>query len=92
MLAKKSAKDVIKDQSIGRIGRGDDLGSVQRNAKSCQRGAANVFLSLYEWAEDVDKALSGAALEDLFDLGYHLKNVDIIVKCVFDEAERRFPC
>jgi adenylosuccinate lyase len=32
---------------------------------------------------DVSKALSDKELEELFDLGYHLKHVDTIFKRVF---------
>jgi adenylosuccinate lyase len=33
----------------------------------------------------VRKVLGGDELEELFDLGYHLKNVDFIFKRVFGE-------
>jgi adenylosuccinate lyase len=36
--------------------------------------------------KDVRKTLSDAELEELFDLGYHLKNVDFIFKRVFGES------
>jgi adenylosuccinate lyase len=58
---------------------------VQRNAMPVWRGEGE-FLTLLKQDKDVRKALSGAELEELFDLGYHLKNVDFIFKRVFGES------
>ncbi len=58
---------------------------VQRNAMPVWRGEED-FLALLKQDTDVRKALSDTELEALFDLGYHLKNVDLIFKRVFGEA------
>ena len=58
---------------------------VQRNAMPVWRGEGD-FLSLLKSDKDVRKVLSDAELEELFDLGYHLKNVDVIFKRVFGES------
>ncbi len=58
---------------------------VQRNAMPVWRGEGD-FLTLLKKDANVRKALSDAELEELFDLGYHLKHVDFIFKRVFDEA------
>ncbi len=55
---------------------------VQRNAMPVWRGEGN-FLDLLKKDADVKAVLSDAELEDLFDLGYHLKNVDFIFNRVF---------
>jgi adenylosuccinate lyase len=55
---------------------------VQRNAMPVWRGEGN-FLDLLKKDADVKAALSDAELEDLFDLGYHLKHVDFIFNRVF---------
>jgi adenylosuccinate lyase len=55
---------------------------VQRNAMPVWRGEGN-FLDLLKKDADVKAALSDAELEDLFDLGYHLKHVDFIFDRVF---------
>ncbi|MGH6840891.1 MAG: adenylosuccinate lyase, partial [Methylocella sp.] len=47
-------------------------GLVQRNAMPVWRGEGD-FLTLLKSDKDVRKALSDAELEELFDLGYHLK-------------------
>ena len=41
------------------------------------------FLPLLKADPEVAAVLSGAELEDLFDLGYHLKHVDTIFARVF---------
>jgi adenylosuccinate lyase len=43
------------------------------------------FLTLLKQDKEVGKALSNAELEELFDLGYHLKHVDTIFQHVFGE-------
>ncbi len=58
---------------------------VQRNAMAVWRGEAD-FLTLLKQDKDVRKALTQSDLEELFDLGYHLKNVDVIFNRVFGRA------
>jgi adenylosuccinate lyase len=55
---------------------------VQRNAMTVWRGEGD-FLTLLKQDKDVRKALTQSDLEELFDLGYHLKNVDVIFNRVF---------
>ena len=57
---------------------------VQRNAMRAWRGEGE-FLKLLKADKDVAKALSAKELEALFDLGYHLKQVDAIFERVFGE-------
>jgi len=64
------------------ISREDSYKFVQRNAMPVWRGEGD-FLTLLKNDADVSKALSEAELEDLFDLGYHLKHVDTIFARVF---------
>ncbi|MDZ4373693.1 MAG: adenylosuccinate lyase [Phenylobacterium sp.] len=56
--------------------------AVQRNAMKVWRGEGN-FLDFLK--ADPEITLSDAELEDLFDLGYHFKNVDVIFGRVFGE-------
>jgi adenylosuccinate lyase len=65
------------------VSREDAYAYVQRNAMPVWRGEGD-FLSLLKADKDVTRALSPAELEGLFDLGYHLKNVDTIFRRVFD--------
>ena len=58
---------------------------VQRNAMPVWRGEGE-FLALLKQDKDVRKALSEAELEELFDLGYHLKHTDLIFRRVFGES------
>jgi adenylosuccinate lyase len=58
---------------------------VQRDAMPVWRGEGE-FLVLLKGDKDVRKVLSDAELEELFDLGYHLKNIDFIFKRVFGES------
>jgi adenylosuccinate lyase len=67
------------------ISREDSYLYVQRNAMPVWRGEGD-FLALLKKDPDVSKVLSNGELEELFDLGYHLKNVDLIFKRVFGEA------
>jgi len=67
------------------ISREDSYIYVQRNAMPVWRGEGD-FLTLLKKDPDVSKVLSNGELEELFDLGYHLKNVDLIFKRVFGEA------
>ena len=64
------------------VSREDAYALVQRNAMPVWRGEGE-FLTLLKADPDVSKALSAAELEALFDLGYHLKNVDMIFARVF---------
>jgi len=67
------------------VSREDSYALVQRNAMPVWRGEGD-FLSLLKADPDVKKALSGTELEELFDLGYHLKHIDTIFNRVFGEA------
>jgi adenylosuccinate lyase len=67
------------------VSREDAYAYVQRNAMPVWRGEGN-FLALLKQDPDVKKALSDAELEALFDLGYHLKNVDFIFERVFGKT------
>ncbi len=58
---------------------------VQRNAMPVWRGEGD-FLTLLKADKEVSAKLSDTELEELFDLGYHLKHVDTIFKRVFGEA------
>jgi adenylosuccinate lyase len=55
---------------------------VQKNAMRAWNGEGNL-LDLLKADPDVSKALPAAKLEAMFDLGYHLKQVDTIFKRVF---------
>jgi len=68
----------------GGVSREEAYGLVQRNAMPVWRGEGD-FLTLLKNDKDVRKVLSAADLDELFDLGYHLKNVDVIFKRVFGE-------
>ncbi|MGA3302669.1 MAG: adenylosuccinate lyase [Methylovirgula sp.] len=70
------------------VSREDAYALVQRNAMPVWRGEGE-FLPLLKKDKDVKKVLSDAELEDLFDLGYHLKHVDYIFARVFGDASRR---
>jgi adenylosuccinate lyase len=62
--------------------REDSYAWVQRNAMPVWRGEGD-FLALLKADPDVLSKLSSAELEELFDLGYHLKHVDTIFARVF---------
>jgi adenylosuccinate lyase len=62
------------------VSREDAYRLVQRNAMPVWRGEGQ-FLDLLKADEEV--VLSDAALEELFDLGYHFKHVDTIFARVF---------
>ena len=64
------------------VSREDSYAFVQRNAMPVWRGEGD-FLTLLKADPDVSKALSDAELEELFDLGYHFKRVDVIFERVF---------
>jgi adenylosuccinate lyase len=66
------------------VARDDAYALVQRNAMPVWRGEGE-FLKLLQADKDVAKALSPQELEALFDLGYHLKQVDTIFGRVFGQ-------
>jgi adenylosuccinate lyase len=66
------------------VARDDAYAIVQRNAMRGWRGEGE-FLSLLKADEDVAKVMSAQDLEALFDLGYHLKQVDTIFERVFGQ-------
>ena len=64
------------------MSREDAYAAVQRNAmESWSEGKS--FLELLKADGDVSSLVDDATLEDMFDLGYHTKNVDTIFKRVF---------
>jgi len=65
------------------LAREDSYRLVQKNAMRAWNGEGNL-LDLLKADPDVSKALPAAKLEAMFDLGYHLKQVDTIFKRVFD--------
>jgi adenylosuccinate lyase len=67
------------------VSREDAYAYVQRNAMPVWRGEGD-FLTLLKRDPDVAKVLAPAELEELFDLGYHLKHVDTIFRRVFGAA------
>ena len=67
------------------VSREDSYSYVQRNAMPVWRGEGD-FLTLLKADKDVKARLSDAELEELFDLGYHLKHVDTIFRRVFGEG------
>jgi adenylosuccinate lyase len=67
------------------VSREDAYTYVQRNAMPVWRGEGD-FLTLLKKDPDVSRALSGAELEELFDLDYHLKHVDTVFRRVFGEG------
>jgi adenylosuccinate lyase len=64
------------------VSREDSYAWVQRNAMPVWRGEGD-FLTLLKADADVSAKLSATELEELFDLGYHLKHVDTIFARVF---------
>ena len=66
------------------VSREDSYSFVQRNAMPVWRGEGD-FLTLLKADKEVSAKLSDAELEELFDLGYHLKQVDTIFARVFGE-------
>ena len=67
------------------VSREDSYVYVQRNAMPVWRGEGD-FLTLLKADADVKARLSDQELEELFDLGYHLKHVDTVFKRVFGRA------
>jgi len=67
------------------MSREDAYRAVQRNAMDVwQRNGA--FLNLLKGDREIGDCLTNDELEDLFDLGYHTKNVDTIFRRVFGAA------
>ena len=64
------------------VSREDSYRMVQRNAMRAWNGEGNL-LDLLKADPDVAKALPAPQLEAMFDLGYHLKQVDTIFARVF---------
>jgi len=64
------------------VSREDAYRLVQRNAMPVWRGEGD-FKTLLKADSDVSSKLSGAEIDELFDLGYHFKHVDTIFKRVF---------
>ncbi|MBN9553685.1 MAG: adenylosuccinate lyase [Alphaproteobacteria bacterium] len=64
------------------VSREESYRMVQRNAMRAWNGDGNL-LDLLKADPDVAKALPAAKLEAMFDLGYHLKQVDTIFRRVF---------
>src|SRR6266702_5617805 len=64
------------------LAREDSYRLVQKNAMRAWNGEGNL-LDLLKADPDVSKALPAAKLEAMFDLGYHLKQVDTIFRRVF---------
>ena len=67
------------------VARDEAYALVQRNAMPVWRGEG-AFLPLLKADRDVAKVLEASELEALFDLGYHLKNVDAIFARVFGDG------
>jgi adenylosuccinate lyase len=67
------------------VSREEAYALVQRNAMPVWRGEGD-FLTLLKNDKGVRKVLDAAELEELFDLGYHLKNVAFIFNRVFGES------
>ena len=68
------------------VSREDAYRLVQRNAmKVWESDGSLSLLELLKADDEVTAALSEAEIEEKFDLGYHLKNVDTIFERVFGE-------
>jgi adenylosuccinate lyase len=69
------------------LSREDSYALVQRNAMKVWESDGELsLLDLLKADADVTAKLDGAQLEELFDLGYHLKRVDQIFERVFGAA------
>ena len=67
------------------VSREDSYKLVQRNAmKVWERGTD--FLTELRGDKDVTASLKESELEDLFDIAFHTKNVDVIFDRVFGES------
>ncbi|HLN22668.1 MAG TPA: adenylosuccinate lyase [Patescibacteria group bacterium] len=67
------------------MSREDAYKAVQRNAMQVWSGDGR-FLDLLKGDAEVVSHLGGPAIDDLFDLGYHTKNIDVIFTRVFGRA------
>ena len=67
------------------MSREDAYQTVQRHAMVAWRGQGD-FLTLLKSDPEVVRHLDDAALEELFDMGYHTKHVDTVFARVFGEA------
>ncbi|MGY6647146.1 MAG: adenylosuccinate lyase [Salinarimonas sp.] len=67
------------------VSREDSYRLVQRNAMPVWRGEGD-FLTLLKADAEVSAKMSDAEIEECFDLGYHLKQVDTIFTRVFGRA------
>ncbi len=67
------------------ISREDSYVYVQRNAMRAWNNEG-ALIDLLKADKDVSRALSAEELEELFDLGYHLKEVDTIFERVFGKT------
>ncbi|WP_142849849.1 adenylosuccinate lyase [Telmatospirillum sp. J64-1] len=67
------------------MSREDAYKAVQRNAMEVWNGNGR-FLDLLKADKDVTALMSDSQLEEIFDMGYHTKNVDTIFKRVFGRA------
>ena len=67
------------------LAREDSYRLVQKHAMRAWNGEGNL-LDLLKADPEVTQALPPAKLEAMFDLGYHLKQVDTIFKRVFGAA------
>jgi len=67
------------------VGREEAYRLVQRNAMRAWNGEGDL-LDLLKKDGEVGKAIPAAKLESLFDLAYHLRQVDVIFKRVFGSA------
>ena len=68
------------------VAREDAYALVQRNAMPVWRGEGDFLTLLKADPEVAASAQRAPRLEELFDLGYHLKHVDTIFKRVFGRA------
>ncbi len=64
------------------LSREDSYKAVQRNAMEVWNGTGR-FLDLLKADKEVVGALGAEKIEELFDVGYHTKNIDTIFKRVF---------
>ena len=67
------------------VSREDAYRLVQRNAMPVWQGKGD-FLTLLKADKDVRKALSAKEIEENFDLRYHMKHVNTILRRVFGKA------
>lgn len=70
------------------VSREDAYRLVQRNAMPVWQDGGN-FLDLLKADEEVNAVLTANELEELFDIGYHLKHVDTVFARVFGKASSK---